>query len=97
MASTVAVVGLMFAGPAALAQTVGDPYTTPPSGTEVTTPLDVGGTELVRTPARAATQVGGTSQSLPVTGGDVAGLIAIGLGLIAVGAVLRRNRPLTRR
>ena len=32
------------------------------------------------------------SNALPVTGGDVAGLVAIGAGLVIVGVVLRRAR-----
>jgi hypothetical protein len=32
------------------------------------------------------------SSSLPVTGGDIAGLVAIGGGLVVLGVVLRRAR-----
>jgi hypothetical protein len=32
------------------------------------------------------------SSSLPVTGGDIAGLVAIGGGLVVIGVVLRRAR-----
>lgn len=96
-ASVVLAVGLVFAPSLASAQTAGDPYANPPSGQEVTPPVAVGGVALVNTAPKAAQVAGRSQQALPVTGYDVAGLLAIGLALIAVGTVLRRNRPLARR
>jgi LPXTG-motif cell wall-anchored protein len=44
-------------------------------------------------PAVAATQTSTGTASLPLTGGDVAGLSVIGIGLVAGGTVLvRRSR-----
>jgi LPXTG-motif cell wall-anchored protein len=67
----------------ASAQTVGpyDKPTTEVKGTQFETrPTEVAGVQATRT--------------LPVTGGDVAGLTALGLAFIGVGTVLvRRTRP----
>ena len=59
-------------------------------------PTDVGGTggstgEPVPAPAGAATQSPTGTTSLPLTGGDVAGLSVIGIGLLAGGTVLVRR------
>jgi len=51
--------------------------------------------ELVRTPPRAASAAGSEvagEDTLPVTGGDLAGLAAVGVACIAVGVVLPRRR-----
>lgn len=70
-------------------------YVTPPEEGEVL------GTELSRTPPAVEATVSPASTStaggsLPVTGGDVAGLTAIGVAAIGAGAVLvRRSRRST--
>ncbi|CAA9221902.1 MAG: hypothetical protein AVDCRST_MAG50-629 [uncultured Acidimicrobiales bacterium] len=77
---------------AAYAQTTGG-YGNP------NTPPNVGGEVTVRdTPTSPGTNVQGTqttraNQTLPVTGGDMVGLGAMGVGLVGVGTLLaRRNR-----
>jgi len=85
---------LLVTAPAALAQAPNSPYLVPPSGQEQIRPLAVGAVELVRTPPRASaagSEVAG-EEALPVTGGDLAGLAAVGAACIAVGFVLRRRR-----
>ena len=72
---------LLAAGSPALAQTSTYGGTgNPPGGQTVTRP-----------DTQPANQVRGTTQTrsnqLPVTGGDVAGLAAVGAGLLAVGAI----------
>lgn len=74
------------------AQETEDPYTTNPTDPPTT---DVAGTSVVNDPG---TEVAGeqvTNETLPFTGGDTAVLAAIGVGLVAAGAVLvvtRRRR-----
>lgn len=74
---------------AAFAQTADDPYTRPPAevlSEDLQRPAEV----LPASAVRAETQ----SQSLPVTGTDIAGLTIVGLAAIAGGTVLaRRSRP----
>lgn len=83
-------------GSAGVASAQSDPYTTPPPrGPSV----DVPTSEVVftpRTPARAQPVQRG--RSLPVTGGDVIGLVVIGGGAVALGGVLlaSRRRPALR-
>ena len=73
---------LLAAGSPALAQTTTYGGTgNPPGGQTVTRP----DTPQPATQVRGATQT--RSNQLPVTGGDVAGLAAVGAGLLAVGVV----------
>lgn len=90
-------VSLLVTAPAAMAQVPNSPYLVPPSGREQLRPVAVGGVELARTQPRAAagagSEVAGAGEdTLPVTGGDLAGLAAVGAACIAVGVVLRRRR-----
>jgi len=63
---------------------------TPNEGQKIVTPASV----TTGAPNAPVTLVStGTTSTLPLTGGDVAGLVATGLALLAVGGVLvRRNR-----
>lgn len=92
-------VALLVTAPAAMAQVPNSPYLVPPSGREQLRPVAVGGVELARTQPRAAagagSEVAGEGEgddTLPVTGGDLAGLAGVGAACIAVGVVLRRRR-----
>jgi len=63
---------------------------TPNEGQKIVTPTGVT-TGAANVPATLVST--GTTSTLPFTGGDVAGLVAIGLALLALGGVLvRRNR-----
>jgi hypothetical protein len=95
LALFVLAVSLLITAPAAMAQVPNSPYLVPPSGREQLRPVAVGGVELARTPPRAAAGAGSEGageDTLPVTGGDLAGLAAVGAACIAVGVVLRRRR-----
>jgi hypothetical protein len=88
-------VSLLVTASAAMAQAPNSPYLVPPSGREQLRPVAVGGVELARTQPRAAAGAGSEvagEDTLPVTGGDLAGLAAVGAACIAVGVVLRRRR-----
>ena len=84
-----AALGLAVVGPVRVAAADDYPITNPPS---------VEGVALVRAPEPtvkvlgvSAARTAGTT--LPVTGGDIAGLTLMGLGAVGVGAVLvRRSR-----
>ena len=81
------VAGLCFAGATALVAAPAGAASYPNGGSTPTT-VTVEGTTV---PAPAATHDPG--QSLPFTGGDVAGLTVIGLALVGGGTVLvRRGR-----
>ena len=98
LAAAVVAVSLAFAGPAR-AQAPGDGYRTPEPGTEVfpfeepepdpptvapPTPEDPG----VLTETRTNAPRPSSPRALPVTGGDVLALGALGGGLIVAGALL---------
>ena len=72
----------MVLAPAAAWATENDPYPTVPHSDPVVTVA----------PAQVAGESASASSSLPVTGGDIAGLVAIGGGLVVVGLGLRRFR-----
>ena len=81
---------------AAFAQTANDPYVRTPPGQVL------GETESRSTPAPApgggvlgAEAVRGQGSTLPVTGGDIAGLTILGLAAIAGGTVLVRRSKVT--
>ncbi len=77
--------GLLIAAvfaPVSAWATDNDPYPTVPQTDPVTTTVQ----------AQVAGQSASASSSLPVTGGDIAGLVAIGGGLVVVGLGLRRFR-----
>jgi LPXTG-motif cell wall-anchored protein len=75
--------GLVLAGAAAPAASAAEDYIT-------NNPPQVLGETLTRKPAAAGTSA---ARSLPITGGDMAGLTALGLGAIATGSVMvRRSR-----
>lgn len=65
----------------AIAPTAAMAYPDPPSGTNV--PNDPGAQVKAETAAK--------SETLPFTGGDVAGLAAIGAGAVVAGAVIVRQ------
>lgn len=87
---------------AGVASAQSDPYTTPPPrGPSV----DVPASEVVFTPRSPAVRTQAVRSqpvqrggSLPVTGGDVIGLVVLGGGAVALGGVLlaSRRRPALR-
>lgn len=90
----------LFALPAAAGtdtgSTDGGPYITESTSPPITQGgTDVSVDEVVNDPSQAAvTEVAG--ETLPFTGGDVAVIAAVGIGLVAAGLVLvaaRRRRP----
>jgi hypothetical protein len=87
LAAATVSIGVMLPA-AALAQT--DPYPTVPTNPPVTTVPSPGGTST------SIDTGGGGGGSLPVTGGQIAGLTLIGLGVTGAGVVmvrLGRRRP----
>ena len=59
-----------------------------------TPPTQVQGIELVKPVAVAGTQEAQDPATLPVTGGDLAGMALFGAGAVALGtALVRRSRP----
>lgn len=97
MAKVLATAGVAFTvclPVAAGAQTANYPGPVPPQVLAVNEvrPPQVANQDLPR--AAAATAASDTAgDSLPVTGGDIAGLVALGLGAVATGSVLvRRSR-----
>lgn len=84
-------------GSAGVASAQADPYTTPPPGRG--TSVDVPTRGVVFTPQSSVrNQSTPPGRSLPVTGGDVIGLMVIGGGAVALGGVLlaSRRRPALR-
>jgi LPXTG-motif cell wall-anchored protein len=86
----------LLASPAA-AQYPDQPVQVAPDEVENVTPPAVEGDGTTVTDVDADTEVAGdvTTRQLPVTGGDLVGLTAIGLGAIAVGGVLVARRRTT--
>src|SRR5260370_42578355 len=84
-----AALGLAVVGPVRAAAADDYPITNPPT---------VAGEQLVRAPEPVVKVLGVTTArtagtTLPVTGGDIAGLTLMGLGAVGVGTVLvRRSR-----
>ena len=91
LAAGTVVAGVMLPA-VALAQEGGDEYPTPSSTPEVpsTVPDDV-----VTPGGQTAVETSGGGGSLPVTGGQIAGLTLIGLGITGAGVVMVRlgRRP----
>jgi hypothetical protein len=88
----------VFVPAVAMAQEGGDEYPTPSSTPAVpSTVTGVGGRSATEDPGgvSATEDPGGAGGSLPVTGGQIAGLTLIGLGITGAGVVMVRlgRRP----